>query len=159
MNLNTLNNTPFNCPDYKCVQYAGVYLYFKIQIYASKIVACIISTHFIHMTGLKIILWSIRPFDRYKRPIKNKTVVCFYDKKGIIMVKITFFKEKLPKGLFWIILEKCYGEVFFCSFLYHTGASLFVCKINNVLIVRQWKSEERHAIYTKSLSFLNSSQW
>lgn len=51
INLNTLNNTSF-----KCVQYASVYLSFKIQIHASKIILCIISTHFIHMTDLKIIL-------------------------------------------------------------------------------------------------------
>lgn len=111
INLNTLNNTPFNCPDYKCVQYASVYLSFKIQIYVSKIIACIISTHFIHMTNLKIILWSITSFDRYKRAAKNKTVVCFSGKKGIIMVKITFFKEiqriilkNFGKMLWWCFL-------------------------------------------------------
>lgn len=56
INLNTLNNAPFNCPGYKCVQYASVFLSFKIQIYVSKIIACIFSTHFIHMADLKIIL-------------------------------------------------------------------------------------------------------
>lgn len=42
------------------MQYDGVYLSFKIQIYGSKFIACIISTHFIHTADLKITLYNIR---------------------------------------------------------------------------------------------------
>lgn len=93
-----MNKTLFNNWDYKYKQYDGVYLSFTIQIYVSKLIACIISTHFIHMADLKIILYNIRSFHRYKATIVNKTVVCLYGKRGIIMVKISFFKENLPKG-------------------------------------------------------------
>lgn len=55
IHLNTMNKTLFNNWDYKYKQYDGVYLSFTIQIYVSKFIACIISTHFIHMADLKII--------------------------------------------------------------------------------------------------------
>lgn len=97
-----------------------------------------------------------------KKQLKPNQLFAFTVKWAFTMVKITFFKEKLPKGLFWTIFEIAM-LMFSSSVSCTTQVPLYLSVKERTFIcetVNRRKTCNLHNLNNlhKSLSFLYSSK-